>query len=239
MASLGLNHKKLLEDFTAKAKILLGNNLVSVILYGSLASGGHIKGHSDINLLIVLETVGLEDLQKISAVKSRGKFNSISPLVFSRNYLRASTDTFPIEFLDIKDSHLLLHGEDCVKDLIISPANLRRQCEWELKSKLIQLQRLVINSQGRDKPLEQFMLNEFPSFIVVFKNILRLKNISLSDKEEILDRIKAEFSIPEDILKVLWLRRIGGPKIKNIPEAFRKFLSTLERISDEVDKIPA
>ena len=238
MNILDQKHKQLLEDFIQKAQSQLKDDLIAVILYGSLASGEHIKKHSDINLLIILKTVALEELRKIALIKRNRKFHSITPLVFSEDYLTSSTDTFPIEFLDIKDCYTILFGKDCLKGLEIGQGNLRRQCEWELKSKLIQLRQIYINSQGKKKLLEQLMLKELPSFIVVFKNVLRLKNINVSKKEDILKNIKTGLNIDNDILEKLWLARLGRQRIKDIPELFREFLTTIERISDAVDKMP-
>lgn len=238
MNILDQKYINLLEAFTEKTKSQLEDNLIAVILYGSLARGEHIKKHSDINLLIVLKTVTLEELQKIALIKRNRKFHSISPLVFSEDYLTSSTDTFPIEFLDMKDCYTVLFGKDCLKGLEIGLGNLRRQCEWELKSKLIQLRQVYINSQGKKKLLEQLMLKELPSFIVVFKNVLRLKNINVLDKEEILRKIKIGLNINNDILEKLWNARLGRQRIKDIRESFREFLTTIERISDAIDKMP-
>ena len=215
--------KKNLNSFTEQLKSKLGENLLLVSLYGSKARGEHVKRHSDINILIILNKRDLSCLKAIAGIKKKPAFRDISPLVFTRDYLNSSVDTFPIEFLDIKESYSVLYGEDCLKGLKIGLKNLRHQCEWELKSKIIQLQKFYINSGGNTKALQQFLLKALPSFTVIFKNIQRLKNI--------------DSDLDQDVLNELRQARVSNRKIKDTQGTFEKFLSMLYRLSDAVDKL--
>lgn len=229
--------KKNLNSFTEQLKAKLGENLLLVSLYGSEARGEHVKKHSDINVLIILNKRDLSGLKSIAGIKKKPAFRDIAPLVFTKDYLNSSLDTFPIEFLDIKENHSVLSGEDCLKGLNIGLKNLRHQCEWELKSKIIQLQKFYINSGGKTKALQQFLLKGLPSFVVVFKNILRLKNITVKETDETLKRIAHEFDLDKDILNELWQARTANLKIKDIQGAFEKFLSLAYGLSDAVDRL--
>ena len=191
---MGLNRlddkiKRPINTFVEQLRSKLVNNLNSVVLYGSMVSPEYRTKHSDINILIVLNKVDIEGLRHIAGLKRKYKFNRIAPLVFSQIHLENSTDTFPIEFLDMRENYVILWGEDCLKDLKIDLKNLKHQCEWELKSKLIQLQQFYINSQGADRALRNFLMKGLPSFIIIFKNILRLKNIVEEKKDKILEKV--------------------------------------------------
>ena len=218
--------RKIAESFTEQLKLKLGADLKSVFLYGSVARGEYTKKHSDINMLIIVEDMDIAVIHKISAIKKKSAYKNIEPLIFTKDYLENSADVFPIEFLDIKESHVLLAGEDFLKDLKISQANLRRQCEWELKSKLLQLEKIYINSQANEKLLRQFLLKELPSFLVVFKNVLRLKGIA------------AGFDLDSEVLNKLQQARLGNTKIDDVYTAFEKIFSQLKRLSDVIDKLP-
>jgi len=54
-------HKKLLNELELKLKEVFGDNLVSLVLYGSVARGDFRKD-SDIDLLIILENLPKEKL---------------------------------------------------------------------------------------------------------------------------------------------------------------------------------
>ena len=139
----------------------------------------------------------------------------------------------------MKENYILLWGDDCLKSLMVDLKNLRHQCEWELKSKIIQAQQFYLNSFGGKNILKNFLIKSIPSFFTIFKNILRLKGILESSKEKILERMRLEFGISTDILGQLWQMRQGSCKISDIDKAFEMFLETLRELSHKVDAIPS
>src|SRR3989338_11153170 len=90
--------KERLSDFLKGLKNIFAQDLISVILYGSGASGEFTDKLSNLNLLVVLKNTGLEDLKKAQTLVARAK--TITPLFLTESYIVNSTDIFPIEFLD-------------------------------------------------------------------------------------------------------------------------------------------
>lgn len=212
------------KNFTEQLKTKLGADLKAVFLYGSAAGAQYLKKHSDINILIIASSMDIDTLTKISAIKNRPVHKGIALLVFTKEYLENSADIFPIEFLDIKESHVVLYGQDYLKNLKIDLINLKYQCEWELKSKLLQLEKFYIGSKGNKRALQLFLIKELPSFLTIFKNLLRLNGPDLN--------------FDKDILNKLQLARQGKFKIDDIYGIFGKFFSELKRLSDAIDKLP-
>lgn len=229
--------RKTIDNFLQQLKAGLGDNLKSLILYGSLASGGYSQRHSDINILLVLRQSDIEVLRQLSRLKHNYKFRNLSILALTRSYIESSTDTFPIEFLDIRESYSVLWGEDCIKGLKIDLRNLRHQCEWELKSKIIRMQELYICSQANTATLRSFLTQNLSSFIVVFKNILRLKGIEEKEKNRILELIAVEFGLNKDVLIKLWQARAEGQRIANVEEVFGNLFRELQKLAEAVDKL--
>ena len=58
------NISKTMDDFINRLKDTYGGSLISVILYGSAASGEFTGRYSNINLLIVLDDTSLDNLNK-------------------------------------------------------------------------------------------------------------------------------------------------------------------------------
>src|SRR5579863_3030540 len=115
-----------LTELAAKLKDAAAGNLLSVILYGSAATEEFHEGHSDVNILCVVKTLGREDLAKLHAPSAWWvKKGHPAPLFLTQDELRHSADIFAIEFLDIKAAHRVLHGEDLVAGLEI-PMKLHR-----------------------------------------------------------------------------------------------------------------
>ena len=78
--NLPQKYTNILELFTKAVKETYREGLISVILYGSAASGEFTGKHSNINLLVILDNTGLENLARISKILSAGKFKILSPL---------------------------------------------------------------------------------------------------------------------------------------------------------------
>src|ERR1700733_15910883 len=116
------------------------DRLVSVILYGSAASGNHHGEFSDLNVLCVLTRITPSELADAEPIFKwwRAQGNP-SPLLLSEEELRTSTDCFPIEFEDMKERRRVLHGPDLIQDLAIDRTFYRAQVEMELRSKLLRL----------------------------------------------------------------------------------------------------
>ena len=108
-----------LEQFSNQLADALGEQLVSLILYGSLVKGEYTEAHSDVNVLLVLKEVTVEQLDKvISPVQQGFRDIALAIMVLTEDDLRRSTDVFPIKFQDIKQHHVLLRGKDVLEDLL-------------------------------------------------------------------------------------------------------------------------
>ena len=57
-----------LTDLVSRMKEFAGENLESMILYGSAARGDFKEGHSDLNVLCVLRSVAARELTRVTAV---------------------------------------------------------------------------------------------------------------------------------------------------------------------------
>ena len=79
----------------------LGDQLISVILYGGLVKGEYSPRNSDVNVLLVLKEVTVEELDKATAPVQWGMREfGLAVMVVTENGLHGFTDVFPIKFLD-------------------------------------------------------------------------------------------------------------------------------------------
>src|ERR1700730_15061696 len=152
-----------------------GENLSSIVLYGSVAAGDHVELHSDHNLLIVLTRIELEDL-RLSHTTMRDwlAHRQPMPIYFTVEELKRAADVFPIEFLQMEQARKILHGRDPFEFVDISQANLRHQTEYELRTKLIQLRRLYIPASTSVEKLSALMSDSLASFAALFRAVLIL-----------------------------------------------------------------
>ena len=134
------NPMDLAQQAAADYQVCYGAELLSLIVYGSAAGDEFDPKSSDINLLIVLKNVGLELLGKSRPIQEKWRKKRFArPLFMDREYIERSLDSFPIEFLNMKESYKVLYGEDVLAGLRIDPSDLRLQIEREMKGKWFHL----------------------------------------------------------------------------------------------------
>src|ERR671938_1194501 len=105
-----------------------GDNLVSVVLYGSAASGDFVQLESDYNILIALNRITPEDLRLAQApAREWQRLGHPLPVYFTLGELREAADVFPIEFHQMSRARVVLYGVDPFATLALSDANLRHQ----------------------------------------------------------------------------------------------------------------
>lgn len=231
--------KDTLNEFIIRLKNTYGEELISVVLYGSSASGEFTTRYSNVNLLVILKDTSLDNLNKISTLITRHKFQMIKPLFFSEGYIKRSIDVFPIEFLDMKENHIVLHGKDVLSSLAIDIKNLRFQCEQELKAKLVNIKDAYLRIRNKQE-LKRLLFISFTSIIHILRNLVRLKGNSPSYlKEDVLKDISKEFNIDTTNFN-----KILNAKKKNLilsseetESLFFALVTDLEKIIDIVDKL--
>jgi predicted nucleotidyltransferase len=152
-----------------------GENLASVVLYGSAAAGDHIELQSDYNLLIALKRITPEDLRLSQApMREWQRLGHPLPVYFTVEELADAADVFPIEFHQMAKARVVLYGQDPFEFVELSDENLRHQTEYELRSKLIQLRRHYIPASISVERLCGLMSDSLSSFAALFRAVLRL-----------------------------------------------------------------
>lgn len=152
-----------------------GANVHSIHIVGSALTDDFMAGRSDINSVFVLREMDLDFLETVAPKgKKHGKKMVAAPLIMTPEYIQSSADVFPIEFLSFKLLHRTVYGEDILKDMEVHPADLRHQCERELKVKLIWLRQGYISSMGDRKALTENLVSSIAGYIPLFRGIIML-----------------------------------------------------------------
>ena len=216
-----------------------GQDLLSVVLYGSGAGGDYIPGKSDLNFLVVLTGRGINELGRaITAVKRLKKYPVDTPLLMTKTFIGASLDAYPLEFLDMKRNHVLVFGEDVLSELVIDAHNLRLQCERELKAKVLHLRRGFIDGRGRARALRELIGVSLPAFIAIFKGLLYLKGVPVPQgRREIIRTVSEALAFdPAAFLQCADIREgMGRFSDSEIQAVFQAYLRAAERLCEQID----
>jgi predicted nucleotidyltransferase len=160
-------------EFVTRLQKAAGENLESVILYGSAASGEYNADYSNVNLLAILKDTSLPKLLLLApAVGAWTKQKHPAPLMITRDELERSADVFSIELLDMRRQHRVLYGPDLVANLQIPMHLHRAQLEYELREKLILLRQRLLMEAPDEKHIWNILLRSVPAFATLFRHAL-------------------------------------------------------------------
>ncbi|MBV9928353.1 MAG: nucleotidyltransferase domain-containing protein [Acidobacteria bacterium] len=219
-----------------------GDNLASVVLYGSAASGDFVQTESDYNLLIALHRIAPEDLRLAQPpMREWQRLGHPLPVYFTFAELHDAADVFPIEFHRMERSRVVLYGRDPFETLQISDENLRHQTEYELRSKLIQLRRLYIPASGSAERLRDLMADSLSSFATLFAPALMLHGQEPPVlKVDIVRATVRLLGLDGAVFERIFALREGAappPSDRAAEELFASYLSQIERVIDAVDRL--
>ena len=200
------------EEFTGRLAGVYGDSLVAVLLYGSAARGDYRPGVSDLNLLVVLRTADAATLRLGSKLaREWAEAGNPPPLVLGETEWHDSADVFPIEYTDMRDAHVLLHGQDPFQGMEIRWSDLRLQCEHELKSKQIRLREHYLLAADRSDEVGKLLTQSFPTFLTLFRTGLRLAGEEVSrDPEEVIRAVAAHAGFDSEAFLAVQRARAGA-----------------------------
>lgn len=232
---------EIFEQFISDYKTAFGNNLVSVILYGSAARNEYVYKKSDINFLIIVSDLGMEQLRNaLPLVKHWKKSNVATPLILTKHYIETSLDTFPIEFLIMKENYQVLFGEDVLAGLNFSSEFLRLACEREIRGKLLHLRESYLNTFGRSEKIKKLLGYTLPAFISIFSGLLALKKKKIpTAKNEIFKLTAKEFDLDYSIFDQIIKLRENSIKLKSeeISKLMERYIDQIRKLTKIVDEL--
>ena len=217
------------------------DNIHSITLTGSVLTDDFVPGKSDINSVVVLAEMDLKFLELLSALgKKYQKKRIAAPLIMTPEYIVNSLDVFPIEFLNIKMLHKTIFGENLFQDLKINRADLRLQCERELKVRLIGLRQGYLSCLGNSKMLMDMFIDSFSGYIPLFKGIILLlgKEPPVTNREAI-DVLEEISGVNTSVFSTVLNQKKQKTKlmIGQLNTIFEEYYAAIERLGDITDGI--
>ena len=218
-----------------------GDDLISIILYGSATGSDYRPGKSDINFMIVLSENGIESLEKAFKVVAKWQKRKVAtPLFLTELYVETSLDVFPIEYLNFQRNHILVYGKDILKDLSFNAEFIRLQCEREIKGKLLLLREVFLETAGKGRALRDVIGQSIQTFLAIFDALLYLKEKEIpSEKREVIratcETLDLDVSLFEKLLDIR--EQKIKPAESEIKPIFQDYLKEVRKLSKIVDTL--
>ncbi|MFH1174547.1 MAG: hypothetical protein V1725_05395 [archaeon] len=214
-----------MEQLTEECKKILGKNLLSIIEFGSEG-----KQTSVIIICKDLPFAIIERLKK--TMREFMQRTGIVPLLSTKKELLRSTDVFPLELIDIKYPHRVLYGQDVLEKLSFKRAEVRREIEFELRSKLIHLRTQYLTAKNT-KEINALMQAAVPTLMPLFYGLLFLKQTTVPvTLRELYGRVEELYHVDLRIFHAIRKREIVERDTKKNISDLIEVLETLINIID-------
>jgi len=160
---------------TAQFRTAFGDELRSVVVFGSLPRGEAIPGISDLNILVLVDSVATPTLVKAAPLLQQWiRQGNTPPYLYSWEEWTGMQDTFAIEITDMNDAREVLWGDDPVVVDSVSFSGLRSQTEREIRDTLLHLRLRLMVATSTPTEVGALLLSGFPSFTAYMRAALRL-----------------------------------------------------------------
>jgi len=229
-----------LTDLVTRLKNAAGSNLLSVILYGSAATEEFHPGHSDLNVLCIMLSLGRDDLSKLHPASAWwAKKGHPAPLFFTLNELHHSADIFAIELLDIKAAHRVLHGEDVIASLHV-PMDLHRlHVERELRNNTLRLRQHYVMHPADSRKTLELMTSSISTFAALFRHaLIALGEDPPPTKRSTMDRLGSVLGFDPSPFHTIFEIREGRKRGRDVDvqATFDAYLDRVAKVTEEMDR---
>ena len=241
MAKIPKRPEEIFQEFTRDYQAIFRDDLKSIILYGSGARGEYIPKKSDLNFLVVLTEAGMDRLREaFPLIRKWRKKRVNTPLFLTEEYIASSLDSFPVEFLNLREGHVPVFGRDVLGELTFDKINIRLQCERELKGKLLLLREAYLDSEGRQRGLGQVSSASLTAFLSLFRALLFLRDREIPHhNDELISTTAKEMGFDENpFMEVLKIRE-GKVKARRneIEGILERYLGAIRELWRHVDQL--
>jgi hypothetical protein len=214
-----------------------GAGLVSIIAYGSSVAGGYEPRISDINLVLVLQRAGLEQIRKAAPLIKRSGLK-LSLRFFDPGSLEALADAYPLELRDMQIAHVLIHGRDVLSELDLDAESVRRECRRALTGVATRIRHQALAAGDDAKALAALASDTLRAILAVFRHLLRLEGKQIpASKEDLIKMAASDYRFDsQPFLRVLALRGESASNAE-IAQAFADCFEAVQSIAARAGEI--
>ncbi len=223
------------------ARNAVGETLRGATLYGSAASGEFEPAHSDVNLAFVFTTLGAAELSALSrAYRAWKRSRVVRPLLLSEESLRRSLDSYPLEYLLIRENREPIFGADYFERLVLEPGALRLEVERVLRAQELGLSLSYVALAGTRGGARHWAIQAANAIAASASGLLYLAGDPVPRrKRDIASRCAVRFGVDADrFAKLLTLRDRRHERVE-ATELLASAQRILDQLLESAERMPA
>ena len=234
--------QKLLQTYVKEVKEAFGDQLEGLLLYGSAVRGEFLRGRSNLNILLLVSSCDSTVLKQYSALHRRwSKEQIVVPLFLTEEELRMSAAVFPLEFLEIQESHRVLDGRDPFIGFHVKTDRLREAVVQGLTSHIVRLRQRYVEGGGSDEATAILLPLSITSTIPLLRGVRRLLGRPpLSHSDAVISDVGEQLNLDLQGLLDAWLLKRGqiSPGPREVPRLFDRYLQATILVTRAVEQLP-
>jgi predicted nucleotidyltransferase len=228
-----------LQELVTRLQQACGENLASVVVYGSAAREDFHEKFSDVNVLVVLQQLQPSSFASLSKVLhwwSRDE-KLRPPMIMTLEELRESADVFAIELLDIKHSHQTMFGADVIAGIQV-PMNLHRvEVEHELRTTLMRLRHHLLLSPDNNEELRAVLAKSISSVLTLFRHaLIAAGKDAPQEKTQVISLVSEAFAVDGKPLGAILELRNDASQPGDLRELYHAYMVGIQKVIHELDK---
>jgi predicted nucleotidyltransferase len=227
-----------LQELVTRLQQACGDNLISVVLYGSAAREDFHEEFSDVNTLVVLQHLNANSFPPLAAVFKWWSHEEKlrPPMIMTLEELRESADVFAIELIDIQRSHRTLFGQDTIAAIEV-PINLHRvEVEHELRTTLLRLRHHLLLSLDNEEELRAVLAKSVSTVLTLFRHgLIALGKDVPHGKPQLLGTAGEVFGFDVGPLQEVLALRNEGRQPENLRGLYDAYMNAILRVAHELD----
>lgn len=230
-----------LDEFLKAAQSSFGDELRSVILFGSAAEG-KLRATSDVNVVLVLSLFEQESAEQLrqplrlaqASIQLRAMFLLVEELL-------SAVCSFASKFADIARRRVILFGEDPFVSLSIPREAAILQLKQQLLNLSLRLRYAYVALGLREEQLFRFLANMIGSLRSAAASLRELEGFSTTSSQEAFLRVGRELGIREwpEMLDLVSTLQEGRPlQPSAVPKLFFALIDFCHLAIARVDALP-
>jgi predicted nucleotidyltransferase len=185
------------EEFTKGLCAALGDDLVGILVHGSVVRGEYRPGESDVDVIIILEKADFAHLDAIGNAVQLARYSArIEAMILTEDEIAGASDAFPLLYDEIKQRHILLTGRDPFAAVEVHDTHRRLRIEQELREAQIRLRRAVTDAFGAREAVGGAVVRKVRQVRAPLHALLLLKGIPCApDLPSVLAKIGETYGV--------------------------------------------